>query len=818
MIGSSLRQLASEIKFALGVFRRQFRLSIAAASCIAIGIAATAAVVTLVDLTVYQPVPFPRADRLVRVWNERIADGTRVDLSWGGYTDVAGLQSLQQLEATARARLIYIDENGSRRVDGEAVTPGYFELLGIEAHAGRLFTPEEYLDGAERVILLSHAAWGAMYGHDPGAIGSLLRTNTQNYRNPQLYRIVGVLPPEFVGTAEADFPDLEFWIPAYQYIGAAMRERRSGRLVQTVGRLTAGVTLDQAGEELALRSIALGQQYANERRDVTHRIELFGDNWREGFVAGNRVLLAAAGLLLLVAVANVSGLMLARTVERRHELAIREALGATRADIVRQLVGETMVIVVAGGVAGLVAAPPLLRFFVRASAAELPEYVAVAPGGGVVLLSTLVLAASGLAAGLLPALIGTRSGIAGAAQEGGARVGGSRRASTTASVLVVGEIALTVVLVVSCTLLLRSYATLADADLGFRTDRLLRMGLFVDVAQVRGGAGMPAFYDRLRDEILAAPEVEKVGLVSPTIPDAEPLPAPVHFDGMSPQEVEDGILTSLYSVGDELFSTLEIPVVAGRGIERSDTPDLPLVAVVGRSLAERMGGVDQALGKSIRMGGRDHGVVGVVETVALGGPRGDQRHEHQVYLSIYQSLPRLVSMSIITRGDVPSAIAPLRQRLAGLAPTSAVDVVDDAATVLAGTYRSARFFALLVSAFTAAALALVTIGLYAILANQVSWSMMEIGVRKSFGATAGSIRAMTVRRGLALAAIGLPLGLAASLAAARLLRSLLYDAAPFDFLAFAAAGAVIVVITLLASLVPAGRAAAVEPSEVFRTQ
>ena len=185
----------ADLRFSLGAFRRQFRLSAAAALCIAIGISATAAVVTLIDLTDFKPLPFRDADRLVRIWNERYVDQTRADLSWGGYTDVTDLASLERLEATARARLIYITDDGSRRVDGEAITTGYFDLLGIEAFAGRLFTPDEYLDDAEHVILLSHAAWGAMYAYDPAAVGSDLRTNTQNYRNPQVYTIVGILPP-----------------------------------------------------------------------------------------------------------------------------------------------------------------------------------------------------------------------------------------------------------------------------------------------------------------------------------------------------------------------------------------------------------------------------------------------------------------------------------------------------------------------------------------------------------------------------------------------------------------------------------------------
>lgn len=806
----------ADIKFALGAFRRQFRLSTAAALCIAIGIAATSAVVTLIDLTVFEPPPFRNAERLVRVWNERYLDQTRADLSWGGYTDVANLDSLEQLEATARARLLYITDEGTRRVDGEAVSSGYFDLLGIEAFAGRLFTREEYLDGAEPVILVSHAAWGAMYGYDPAAIGSPLRTNTQNYRTPRVYTIVGIMPPSFVGTAEVDFPDIEFWIPAYKYINPQMRERRAGRLVETVGKLADGVTLEQAREELAPLSEELGRLYPRERQDVTHRIEYFGDNWREDFQRGNGVLLIAAGLLLAVAAANVSGLLLARTNERRHELAIRSALGATRGEIVRQLLLETMVVVFVGGVVGLLIAPSLLRFFVSSSAAELPGYVEVTPDIGVLALSTVVIVFTGLVAGLLPAFAGTRTAISSTIQEGSVRVAGSHRGNLAAMGLVVAEVTLTVVLVVSSALLLRSYANLGTADLGFRTEGLLRMGLFVDRAEVPGSEGLPTFYDRLREAMAAAPQVESVALVHPTLPDEEPFLAQIRFAGMPEEEREDGIATRFYSAGPGLFSTLEIPLIAGRGFERGDTADQAPVAVVGRSLAELLGGIERAIGSRIQMGGQDVLVVGVVGDTATGGPLGDPRYDHELYLSIYQQLPRLVSMSIITRGGTLAAVPDLRRRLTELAPTSAVDIVDDAESLIAWTYRGSRFFMLLVGAFSASALALAAIGLYAILANQVTRSTMEIGVRKSFGATAGSIRMLTLRRGLAVAGAGLLLGLGLSLMVARALGGLLYDLPAFDFISFAVAAAVILLVAAAASLVPATRAAAIEPSDAFR--
>ena len=805
----------ADLRFALGAFRRQFRLSIAAALCIAIGIAATTAVVTLIDLTVFEPLPFPDADRLVRVWNQW-PDRSREELSWPGYEDLAAaFGSLECLEASARSRLIFIRAEGSRRVEGEAVTAGYFDMLGIEPFAGRLFTADEHAHDAERVMVLSYAAWGAIFQHDPDVVGTRIRTNNQGSTDPRVYTVIGVIPPSFIGTIEEDFPDIEFWVPAEQYLYGNGSDDRSARFVLSVGTLAAGTTLEQAREELAPLSESVAVLYPEQREELTYRVEYFGANWREGFQRGNVLLLAAAGLLLAVAAANVSGLLLARTTERRHELAVRVALGATRAQIARQLLMETLVVVAVGGAFGLWVARWILEYFVRVSAVELPGYMEIAPDAGAMALSTVVIALTGLAAGLLPALAGARTGLARSVQEGSSRVAGSRRGNRSGRVLVVGEVTLTVVLVVCSGLLLRSYASLASADLGFRTDNLLRMALFIDPDDVPADA-LPTFYDRLRSAVLAAPHVETATLALPTLPVVDPIQMRIRFLGMPEADRQNGLVTGIYFVDTEFFEALEIPLLAGRGIEMGDGPGEQAVMVVGRSLAERMGGIERAVGTRVGMDDSEFLVVGVAENTAFGGPAGGPRHDLEFYGSIYQSARRIVSMEIITRGEPLAAAPELRRRLAELAPSSAVDWVDDIDEFLAWTYRDVRFFTLLVGVFTASALALTGIGLYAILSNLVARSTMELGVRKSFGATAAGIMTLMLRRGLTLVGAGLTLGLVLAVLVARSLEGFLFGIQPFDAVSFAAASAVVLVVAVAASVIPARRAAAVQPGEALR--
>jgi len=464
------------------------------------------------------------------------------------------------------------------------------------------------------------------------------------------------------------------------------------------------------------------------------------------------------------------------------------------------------------------ASPYLLDYFIALSSVEIPGYLEIRPDLAALIISTAIIVLTGVLAGILPSVLGVRAGIAGGIREGAGTLTGSRRGHRTGNALVAGEVALTVVLVVASGLLLRSYHALYTTDLGFRTEGALRMALFVDPSDLPENDLLPAFYDRVKETILGYPGVERATFLYPTLPLLNASEGRLRYPGMPEGLIEHGLATGVYFVDEDFFSTLEIPLAAGRAIERQDSLDRPLVAVVSRSLAQRMGGIDQAMGTQLEMDGGEYRVVGVAEDARFGGPAESGLHDLELYAAMYQHPRRLVSMSLITQGDPLTHAAELRRRLAAVAPRSAVDWVDDVEHFMSWTYRDAKFYTLFVGGFTFSALGLMTVGLYALLANLVTGSTMEIGLRKSLGATPVGILLLTLRRGLAVVASGLAVGFVLSMLSSRALEGLLYGVQPFDMVTFVLAALVLLLLALLASFIPARRAASIDAMRALRSE
>ena len=588
-----------------GILRRAAAspgLSLAAVVCIALGTAATSAALTLVSATLLRPLPFPDADRLVRVWLEQPGGESRLAFSYPDLLDLqervradgaTGGSALDAVEATARARVLFQGEGGARRVEGEAVTPGYFDLLGVEPLVGRLFSPEEHTPGGPRVMLLDYRTWGERYGYDEGIVGQAVRTDEG------VLTVIGVLPPSFTGSVEEDSGDIELWVPIEQYLSAERRERRDVAGIWTIGRLAPGASVDSARAELAGLGRHLATAYPEIHGGRSLTVEPLGENWRSGVRRGALLLLGASGLLLLVAAANVAVLLLARALDDRRELAIRVALGARRRRLLGSVLAEAGLLVAAGSLAGLWLGPALLRAIlsqrslVDGSLLGIPAFVELRIDPTAAALCCLTFLATALVAALGPALLGSRIDPARALQEGTRAATGGRRTRRWSNALIVTEVALTTVLVVGAALLVRSYHAMQTEDLGFRTDHVLRMALFVNEEDVPETGGLPPFYDRVRRELAAEPGVERLGVVWPTVPIDWPLQAVLTAPGLEasdPEQSEPGVRVGLYVADAPFFDVLDVPLLAGRGFRATDEPDGPPVALVSRSLALRLAG------------------------------------------------------------------------------------------------------------------------------------------------------------------------------------------------------------------------------------
>jgi putative ABC transport system permease protein len=821
MIGSSLRH-------ALRSLRSRPRLALAAVACLAIGLAATQAVFTLVNAVLLRPLPFPGADRLVRVWLAEDGGDPRGSFSIPELGEMeTGVRAFDAFLGTARVRLVALFDHGAERMRGEAVTRDYFSGLGLHPRAGRFFAAADFANDAPRVVVLSHRTWTDRYGADPEAVGRTFRTETT------AFTVVGVAPPGFQGTVEDDV--VEFWIPLPQYLPANLLADRKVRMAWAIGRVRPGRGPAAVEAELKALFAVLAQDHPEAYRRLRPRIEAMGENWRTGLRGGSALVLGAAGVLLVIAALNVGGLLFARTLERRRELAVRSALGASRRRIMLQLFLEAALLVAAGGGLGCLLAPSLLEAFLAGAPVPLPSYVVVAADARLRALVLVVLGVTAVLTGVAPAALASRVGPADALRIGGRGAVGGAPERRGAGALVAAEVALTLVLLVGGSLLLRSYACLAGLPLGFRTEGIVRMALTLSQRDVPDGS-LPAFYDRLRGELAAEPGVERVGLVAPTLPPWDPARVRVRFHGMPESQREDGLEVSVHVVDHELLPTLAVPLVAGRPLEPGDGPRTR-VALVSRSLAERLGGAAAALGAEIRVPG-DWGVsagpvrvVGVVEDVAYDGVAEDTRryiryHDRadrraardDIYVSLAAFPVRRVSIAVATRLRDAAQLEPLRRKLAGLAPASAVHWTSTMRDELASEYASSRFHALLVNAFSVSALLLAGVGVFALLSNMVARREAEIGLRLALGASRGSVLGLVAAGGARPLVAGTAVGVAGALVVSRSAAALLYGVSPLDPVSFALGAGGLLLVAALAAVLPARRAASVDPMVALRAE
>lgn len=806
-------------------------LSIAAALCAALGVAATTAAAALFSAVAVRGVPFPEADRLVRVWLADTAGGdTRGSLSIPELRDLDGqVAAFDAFLGTARSRAVGLLDSGAERLRGEGVTPAYFPTLGLQALVGRLLTAADFAADAPRVTVISARFWASRFGNDPVVVGRPLRTEAA------VFTIVGVAPTGFDGTVESDV--IEFWMPLPQYLPAALIDNRTGRSAWAIARLAPGATPAAAQAELDGLLASWAEQHPTVYRDRAFRVEPMGENWRGEFRTGTALLLGAVVLLLLIAALNVAGLLVARTIDRRRELAMRAALGAGRATLVGDLVIEALLLAVLGGAVGAALAPSLLDAVIAASPVDLPSYLPLRVDGVAVATAIGAMLLAGLVAALAPAWLTSRVEPGDVLRGTGRGTMGGGREQRWGVGLVGAEVALTLALLVTGGLLLRSFQSMNTWDVGFRVDGVTRLAVTFSRADAADAAALPAAYERVRSAIAAYPGVERVGLVSPTLPPWDADRVRVRFAGLPESDDTEGLSVGLHLADEGLLPMLEIPLVAGRPIAGTDTADGPVV-VISRALAERMGGVDRALGQALQLlpGGllpaTTARVVGVVENVAYDGLAEQgaesgatqvqtdaawlQRRE-DVYLPLAVAPQRVVSIGVATGSDAAAMIPPLKRVIAQVAPTSAVHWDSAMADEVHLEFASARFFALLVNAYSLGALALTATGVFAMLSHLVARRQNEIGLRVALGGEGHDVVRLIAR----LTAVPLGLGIAAGwlLASgfAAGMASLLFGVGRFDPASYALGTGVLVVAGLVAAVVPTRRALRTDPLQTMRT-
>jgi putative ABC transport system permease protein len=782
-------------------------VTVACVLALGLALGATTLVYSVVDGVLLRTLPYRDPDQVVVVWETNAPRG-RFENVASPANFLHWKDAVRSLKGLAAVTLTFQSTFGRpgppEEVPMQFVSGRLFEILGVDAAVGRTFTPEEDRPGND-VALISHRLWSRRFGGDAGLVGRRVQ--------------IGGLPRTVVGVMPAGFsvldPTVDLWMP----MGFDERARtHGGRYLIAIGRLGNGVSLAHAQGEMT--KIAADLTAANPASNTGWSARVVPIH---GQVTGKirpalLLLLGAVGLVLLIACVNVANLLLARGVSRRREIAVRTALGASRRRIVGALLTESGLIALGGALLGYVLAFAGLRALqAQASGANaIPRLDGVTLDWRVGAVALVVATVAAIVAGLLPAIETSRLDLTQALRDS-SRAATSGRASRTRRSLVVAEIALAVMLLAGSALLIRSLVRLLDVDPGFRSSGVLTARVSLSGDRYDAGAAQAQFFERLNERLAALPGVTAVGAVnflpvtgvgagtSFTVA-GRPAPAP----GQEP-------VTEVRIINGNYFGAMGIPLRHGRTFLATDTGAQARVVIINDALAKAMFPAEDPLGRELIVSWNDTGpdrIVGVV---------GDVRHESMetparptVYFPHTRSEWSVMSVAVRTGGD-PEALGPALirevQRLDAALPVSAVHSMD---AVIADVVATRRLVMLMLTVFSAVALVLAGLGIYAVMAYSVADRRSELAIRMALGADKARMLRLVLGQSAVTTAIGLALGLAGAIAATRLMTGLLYDVQPSDPVALAAAMAVLALVALIASWLPGRAAAAVDPLQAMR--
>lgn len=774
---------------------------------LAVGMTAATAIFTVVDAIVFRPLDLPDSRRLVLVCEDHARLQGLCIASPGQVEDLrASSATLSDLGIGRTWPYALADQAGTTGINGGIATAGFLRALGVQPAFGRLFLDDEHGPDDDKVVLLGHGWWTTRYGADPAVLGGTLNLDGEPYT------IVGVLPAGF--EAPFDMASVALWKPPH--FDPLDPDVRSWRGFRAVGRLAPGVGLEAARAELEAAYAGIAERHAEVdaewRLRVTPLLDVVVGDTRPVLMA----FLGAAGLLLLIVCANVANLLLARGVGRRHELAIRAALGAARRRLVLGILGESLVLTLSATFLATILGAGATRLLVALAPPEIPRLDEVAMDARVLAFAALLSVAATALFAVLPALRVTAWDLAQTVKSGG-RGGGDRSSNRLRTVLVAAELALAVVLLASAALLTRSFGAYLAWEPGFDRSSLLTVSAFANTGKYGGRAEIFAMWRDVEERVAALP-----GVASTATASAGPLFG--GGDGATPFVTEGleeaGELPSVrwYDVGPGYFRTLGVQVVEGREITEADGLDVAPVAVVNQAMARAAWPGERAVGKQVRLPELDLtlDVVGVVSDVQPLTPGAAAPPE--IYWSNRQ-LGRPATFLIVRTSGDPSAMA--------RAVSDAMLAVDPDLSL--GTPRSLlsqerralvrpRFQALVLLTFALAALLLSAVGVYAVVAFSVARRVREVGIRMALGAQRGDVIALVMGSNLGGVVAGVILGLAGALFAGRLLQGVIPGVSPADPLALGGAVTVLVAAAALAALLPARRATRVDPLEAIQTE
>jgi putative ABC transport system permease protein len=811
-----METLIQDIRVGSRMLRKAPAFTIVAVVVLALGIGANTAIFSVVNAVLLKPLPFPESDRLMQVWHvpppKSFHGMTRFSVSPANYLDwVNQNRVFEQMAIYGFWATTLTGRGQPEAISGIGVSNDFFSVLKVQPLLGRTFLPEENDAGRGHVAVLSQGFWQTHFGSDPGILGQTILLNHESYV------VVGIIASKFAfppSTNPKSQPQL--WTPlAWTDKDRAVRGNHN---YHVIGRLRPGTDLTQAQAEMSTISRRLEQTYPEDDKGwgavvVPMRDQLVGDA-RPALL----VLLGAVGFVLLIACANVANLVLVRTLARQKEIAIRAALGASSLRVLRQILSETILLSLTGGIVGLLFAHFAVRLIIAFLSQSLPRVVDVTVDAWVLSFTLGISLFTGIVAGLVPALRASKANLNDSLKQGLGRTDADSTGNRTRGVLVVSEIALSLVLLIGAGLMIRSLSRLRNVDPGLDSHNVVTMSLALPGTKYSNPQQQIAFFDQLLARMRALPGVESVGAIDSLPLEEGGSSQPVAIEGQPLLAMSEQPEVAVRVVEPGYFQTMRIPVVQGRPLSPADNIDRPSVIVVSQSTAQRFWPGENPLGKRLKMSffpEKSREVVGVVGDVKQDG-LDVVEPVATLYLPQAQYTVPYLSLVVRTTSQptaLSSALTAAVHELDREQPVRDVVTMDD---ILADSVSHQRFHMLMLAGFSGLALLLAAIGIYSVLSYSVRRRVREIGVRMALGAQRGDILRMILGQGTKLALIGAGIGVAGALALTRLMSSQLFGVTATDPITFVSVSALILLVALLACYIPAQRATKVDPMVALR--
>ena len=786
---------------------------------LALGIGASAAIFSVVDGVLLQALPYPNAEKIVRVHStdER---SDRDNFSGANLLDLRDqTEAFSILAGYNVLNMNLVEGDGPRRLRGASVTSDFFGLFGVDAYLGRTLSPAVDLPGGPRVVVLEHGLWQTAFGGDAEILGRRIELNDE------LFEVVGVMPPGF------DYPNTTLWISS-QYVvpdppfdfGEDPGGVRAADYIDVVGLLAGASGLDEAQSEMSVIADRLAEEYPETNQGDGIVLLPLREAITEEVRPALNVLLGAVGILLLIACANVANLLLARASSREGEIAVRRALGARRSRLIGQLVTESTVLALVGGALGTLLAMWGTSALLALAPDGIPRVSEVGADPRFVAFAVLISLVTGVVTGLLPAAQSARRDLRGSSLFTGSRQAGSFGRSRTRRALVMGEVAFSLLLLVGAGLMVRTLVALNRVDPGFHPERTIAANASLPQPKYSDDDQVVAFTEGVLERVRGLPGVQSAGMVlSLPIRYAISGNLYLYIDGREPPTSEEERPTAGFQLATPgYFETLGIPLRAGRLLEESDHQSAPPVAVVNEALARLFWPGESPIGERISWSDPSAGdvewatIVGVVGNALQSGLDWDPRPE--VYRPYVQAPMPYLTLVVRSGGDASALGNVLRgavQEVDPQVPLWGVATMDE---ILLDSLGWRRFTMTLLGAFAAAALLLAAVGLYGVLSYAVAERRREIGIRMALGAKSEQVVRQVIGEGLVLALVGLVIGAGLALALARLMSSLMFQVESTDPITYLSGSAILLTVAVAACGLPAQRAAKLDPVTVLKDE